>query len=303
VNAKAPCHRLVGSVVAVILLGGQFACGIRSTMLSEPEDQSQTPVGTGGGQAGGAGGRVYGTGGAAGGSSNPASACVGSCSSSSTQTGSKTTLTTSTAIYTTIATQTATVSATSLLTSTGSDTSTVTPGTFTVAPGGFVTSGTWQGYAWTATESPSVGSTITPATFSTLSAGERLCVKGTVAPSPMWAGVGILGMNVNQSQSGYGLEDTWTPDSDGIAYDVTNSAGSPLRIQIQGLAGWPSQAWCALVTGTSGKISWGRFNSACWDGSGSTYDGTPLQNVMILVPGSNVYPVPFSFCLNSLGPS
>jgi hypothetical protein len=94
----------------------------------------------------------------------------------------------------------------------------------------------------------------------------------------------------------------WTPDGSGLAYNVTNTGRSPLRVQIQGMAGWPSQAWCATITGASGRIPWSQFNSACWDGSGTVYDGTPLQNVMILVPGSNVYAVPFSFCLNAIGP-
>jgi len=225
----------------------------------------------------------------AGSPSYPNSTCVGTCTSTPTQTSSGTTLNTSTASSIT----------TSIPTATGTSTATASnPFAFTVGPEGYVTSGTWKGYAWTGTESPSLGSTVAPADFSTLAGGERLCAQGSVAPS--WSAVGLLGLNVNQSRNGGAS--VWTPDSNGIAYDVTNTGGSQLRMQIQGAAGWPSEAWCAIVSGTSGTIYWSQFNSACWDGSGSIYDRTPLQNVMILVPGSNIYTVPFNVCLNSIGP-
>jgi len=273
-------------------------------MLSAPEDESQVPGGTGGRGstdaagstrgAGGAGGGGYGTSGGASAAGNPASTCIGSCSATAANTASNTTL----------GTGTASAATTSIPAGTGTGTATATatgPTAFTVGAGGYVTSGPWQGYAWTATETPSLGSVIAPTSFSLLPPGSQLCVQGSVAPSSVWAGIAMLGLNVNQSK--YGVEDLWNPDSDGLAFDVTNSGNSPLRIQIQGALGWPSQAWCAVITGASGNIPWGRFNSACWDGTGSTYDGTPLQNVMIMVPGSNVYPIPFSFCLNSIGPA
>jgi hypothetical protein len=109
-----------------------------------------------------------------------------------------------------------------------------------------------------------------------------------------------LGVNLNQSRSG--PENLWKPDGTGLAYDVTNSGGSPLRIQIQGAAGWPTEAWCAVVSGTSGKILWNQFNASCWDNLGSSYDGTPLQSVMLLVPGNMGSSLPFSLCLNSIRP-
>jgi hypothetical protein len=309
VNGKVPFPSLIA---AFFLLGGQVACGMRSAMLPKPEGESQAPTRAGGVQAigvggngvggsfhltGGAGGSVSGAGGGAGATGNLTSTCVGSCSSSTTQTSSGTTFNTSTAGTAATSTQIDTGIATSIQTVTGTATATA-PSGFTVSAGGYVTSGSWQGFAWTATESPSLGSVIAPSSFSTFPGGGRLCATGSVAP--YWAAVGLLGLNVNQSRSG--IENLWNPDSSGLAYDVTNSGASPLRIQIQGAAGWPSEAWCAVITGTSGKISWNQFNSACWDGTGSIYDGTPLQSVMILVPGSNVYSVRFSFCLNSIGP-
>ncbi|HJX52464.1 MAG TPA: hypothetical protein VJ801_06840 [Polyangia bacterium] len=295
-------------IATFCLLGGQLACGMRSTLLPGTADELQAPTGAGGGQTTGAGGNSVGvsshpTGGAGGniyaasGGAGATGTCVGLCSSTTTQTSSGTMIDTSTASTVATSTQTETGIATSIQTVTATATAT-TPGGFTVSAGGYVTSGSWQGYAWTGTESPSIGSAIAPASFSTLPASGRLCAKGTVGPA--WEAVGILGVNVNESMNG--VASVWNPDSSGLTYDVTNSGGSALRIQIQGAAGWPSEAWCAIITGTSGRISWNQFNSACWDGTGSRYNGTPLQSVMILVPGSLGYSVPFSFCLNSIGP-
>ena len=195
------------------------------------------------------------------------------------------------------ATQTDTGIATSIPTTTVTAVATSSNG-FVVSAGGYVTSGPWQGYAWTGTESPSQGTVISPADFSGVTDGGRLCVTGTVGP--VWEAVGLLGLNLNQSRSG--PQDLWTPVGSGLAYDVTNNGGTPLRIQIQGAAGWPSEAWCAVITGTSGTVSWKQFNSSCWDNIGSFYDGTPLQSVMLLVPGDMGSSIPFSLCLNSITP-
>ena len=51
-----------------------------------------------------------------------------------------------------------------------------------------------------------------------------------------------------------------------------------------------------------GTPYWFDFNTKCWDGTGADYDGTtPLQSVMVLVPGDLVA-VPFSFCINAITP-
>jgi hypothetical protein len=69
-------------------------------------------------------------------------------------------------------------------TGTPPDTDTGTGGAYTVATGGYVTSGSMKGYAWTAANlapaASDTNTTITPANFSTLTAGENLCVSGSV---------------------------------------------------------------------------------------------------------------------------
>src|SRR4051794_11384431 len=179
-----------------------------------------------------------------------------------------------------------------------------TGGTFTVAAGGYVTSGTWAGFAWTATDGKS-STTISPADFSTVAAGGSLCASGTVAGTADYSAVALLGVNLNQPTGDPApAPRTWTPTGAGVVYSVTNTGGSPLRIQIQA-AGGDSDAtkrWCAPITAGSGVISWSTFNTACWDGTGTNYNGTtPLQSIMALVPGDLVA-VPFNFCLNSVAP-
>lgn len=169
--------------------------------------------------------------------------------------------------------------------------------------GGYVMSGDWMGYAWTATEDPSLGSTISPTDFTTLEAGETLCANGTVAADEEYGGVAVLGLNLQQPiEGGEGDLGVWYPWGSGLVYDITNSGGSPLRIQIQGAAGYPDEAWCVPVSAGSGMVSWWDFNTHCWDNSGDWYDGmTPLETAMILVPGDNTGVTPFDFCANCLG--
>ncbi len=71
---------------------------------------------------------------------------------------------------------------------------------------------------------------------------------------------------------------------------------------IEGAAGYPTESWCATTTGATDRIPWSSFNTMCWDGSGTTYDGTtPLRAVKVMIPGEAVGDAPFDFCLNDLG--
>jgi hypothetical protein len=128
-------------------------------------------------------------------------------------------------------------------------------------------------------------------------------VSGTVAGTADYSAVAILGISVNQAQ-GTTTESTWTPTGSGITYSVTNAGGSPLRVQLQAAGGDvdATKRWCYPVNGNVGTPSWIDFNTKCWDWSGSYYDGTtPLQSVMVMVPG-DLTPVPFSFCVVALTP-
>jgi len=52
-------------------------------------------------------------------------------------------------------------------------------------------------------------------------------------------------------------------------------------------------------------VAWSTFNKECWfNFSWEAYDGqTPLQQVMLLVPGANGVEQAFNVCLISLSPN
>ena len=188
---------------------------------------------------------------------------------------------------------------------------------FTVDDGGYVTTGTWKGWAWPATEGPNKGTTITPAPsdqngpgFSAVKAGSPLCVSGSVIADAAYGGVGLLGVNINQDKTPANApQNTWTPTGNGVKWQITNKGGSPLRIQINGVQGYPNEAWCypisTTATSSGGAIKWADFNSKCWGEAGSvTYNGTtPLTLALVVVPGLNTANQPFEFCLEGLSPN
>jgi len=161
--------------------------------------------------------------------------------------------------------------------------------------GGYVTFGTWKGYAWTAA---STGSSIAPTDFANVH-GPPLCATGTVL-----AGINntaMVGINLNQLPGVNTAMNTVTPTKAGVLVTVTNRATTTLRVQVQGPNGATdaNDRWCAPLFGSGGFIPWNAFNTKCWDGSGATYAGQPLTAAMILVPGSTGA-VPFDFCLDDI---
>jgi hypothetical protein len=168
-----------------------------------------------------------------------------------------------------------------------------------VAAGGYVTSGTWQGYAWTTTDSSDT--TLSPSDFSGVRDGGRLCVKGVVSDHGLEV-YAILGINVAQPQEG-GSVGVWTPTGSGLIYKLAVNVTSPLRITIQGAAGYPDESWCVNISASSGQIAWTQFKQSCWASYGSTYDGkTPLESVMVEVYGISATRVNYDFCVDSVGP-
>jgi hypothetical protein len=165
-----------------------------------------------------------------------------------------------------------------------------------------VQSSTYQGYAWTAAGPTGSASTINPANFATVVTASQLCVAGSVAPDASSSGYAMLGINLNQSVSGgTGSELPYTPTGSSVTVNVTNTGGSPLRVQLQAPGGDTDAnlRWCAILSGSGGTISLSSFNTMCWDDSGTAYAGQALQTIMILVPGDTTA-VPFDFCLNVL---
>ena len=196
-------------------------------------------------------------------------------------------------------------------TGSGGSSGSLMPG-FIVDDYGYVTAGPWHGWVWDVAETPNLGTTITPLPtnqggpgFSNTKAGSPLCMSGTVAQDPNWGGFAILGINIQQDRTSvFDPSIAWTPTGTGVKWQIANTGGSPLRLVIQGPAGYPSQWWCYSLIGSSGTIRWLDFNSQCWVGGiGTNYDeSVPLDQVMIQVPGLNTAAQPFNFCLEGVAP-
>ena len=170
--------------------------------------------------------------------------------------------------------------------------------------GSYYSGGVWSGYMWDSVTG--TGSTISPIDFTSHTAGTAFCVSGSVGAMTDYSGVALLGFNINQAQGATALG-TWTPtsiSSGGVTVNVSNNGTSVLRVQIQGPSGATdaTDRWCATMITFNQPVTipWSSFNTSCWDGLGTGYSGQPLEAVMILVPGDDLYSVPYSFCLNSI---
>ena len=173
--------------------------------------------------------------------------------------------------------------------------STAEPGAF----GGYITSGGWKGFAWTATSMS--GGMIMPANF-----GDKfdfpLCAKGMVNTGD--SNVAMLGWNVNQATTpAMAPAMSVTPMLAGVTVKITNPAGSELRLQLQGPNGATSATdrWCAVIPGTGGFIPYDAFNTECWaGGKGTAYAKQPIVAAIVLVPGKAGATVSFDFCVNDI---
>ena len=173
---------------------------------------------------------------------------------------------------------------------------------YSVLAGGYVTDCSWHGYGWTADSG--TGSTVTPASFTTLAAGGQLCAQGTVAGLTDYSGTGMVGLNINQAQTGTPTPpvNSYTPTGTGITYNLTNTGQSALRIQIQAADGATNanDRWCATVDSATGTIPWASFNTQCWTGgTGVAYAMQPITAVIVIVPGA-LTPTTYNFCINSI---
>lgn len=161
--------------------------------------------------------------------------------------------------------------------------------------GNYFKSGAWMGYVWAS--SSGEGSSITPMDFAAQTTGMPRCVSGTVAPATDFGGTAILGFNLNEVAGGTAMP--IAPTMDGVTINVTNRAGSPLRLQVQTASTGGTQ-WCTNIIGSGGFIRWDNLRTACWGATGMKYNREPIVSAMVLVPGDDVDPVDFDFCVDAL---
>lgn len=165
------------------------------------------------------------------------------------------------------------------------------------------TAAAWAGYI-----SPTVlpaSSTISPTAFSSLY-DFPICASGIVTGMSDYSGVASVAWNLNQAATPSGaLADTIVPSLDGITVSIANSGGSPLWLAVEGPTATmtsPADRWCAVVGEGTTFIKWTDFNTQCWNGSGSGYNGTsPLKALRFIVPGASLgTDTNYNFCVQSL---
>jgi hypothetical protein len=171
----------------------------------------------------------------------------------------------------------------------------------TVVSDGYVTTGPWAGYGFTATD-PGAAQIVPECGAKTCNppfAGKYFCMHGTVTGRMDYTGFAMLGWNVNQDVTG-GAQLTWAvPETGGLIVTVDNPSNTPLRVQLQGTDPHSSaDRWCApLVSGQF--IPWGSLRTNCWFGGkpqNPLTTGTQIQQAAIIVPGLQT-DLPFDFCL------
>jgi hypothetical protein len=170
-----------------------------------------------------------------------------------------------------------------------------------VVNNGFVTTGPWAGYGFTATDPGAA--TITPDCSGSAGCvppftGNTFCMQGTVTGRSDYTGFAMLGWNVNQMDGG--AAGTWPiPATGGITVTVSNPGNTPLRLQLQGTDPHSgTDRWCVPLT--SGQLNpWTSFVTNCYSGGTPQTPltaGTMIEQASILVPGLQT-DLPFSLCL------
>ena len=167
---------------------------------------------------------------------------------------------------------------------------------------GYFTSGTWKGFAWTATFG--TGNTVMPADFEGVKTWP-VCASGTVKGVADGSNGAMVGWNLNQEKVADAPLGTVTPGKAGVAVSITAKVAAQLRLQIQASDGADNadHRWCAEI-GTGGAdifVPYTSFNTECWPGgAGTAYDGTtPITQAIVQVPSATA-DVPFDFCINSI---
>jgi hypothetical protein len=128
-----------------------------------------------------------------------------------------------------------------------------------------------------------------------------LCVAGVTgaASSTVWgAGVNI---NLNQSMASGSPPNPFTVTGTGIYYSVSTIPSQGLRLNIGNLSGTSGTDYCTVLSTPSGTVPWSKFNTSCWDNSGTYLTDAPSGplHVAFGVPATAAA-TPFSFCVDSV---
>ncbi len=131
-----------------------------------------------------------------------------------------------------------------------------------------------------------------------------LCTRGaTGTSSPTVYGAGI-GFNLNQAMAMGAASPPIQPfaaTGAGISYQLSALPAQGVRLAIGDSDGTTGTDYCAVLSAASGTVTWGKFNSKCWDDSGTFLTGPPpnATHMEFQVP-SVAAATPFEFCVDSV---
>jgi hypothetical protein len=163
------------------------------------------------------------------------------------------------------------------------------------------------GYAYFYDDSMTAGGTSTACIEQT-----QVCTKGTTNVADTLGahyGAGI-GFNLNQAQAtgctSTPIQPFTVPTSVGISYSLSNLPAGGARIIIGNMVTTNGVTtgtdYCAPVAAVSGTIPWAKFNSACWDDSGTFLAAPPVGPIHINIGlPSGPTAETFDFCVDSIG--
>jgi hypothetical protein len=169
---------------------------------------------------------------------------------------------------------------------------------------GYVTAGTYAGYGFTWVGDKSLGDTcITPKCGTTgcvpSFGATALCGAGVVAPDADYSSITGIGFNLKQPSAG-GDAGSVTAGST-VTVGVTLGTGDGDQAARVQLVDSDGNNYCAANgSWSSGSpIDIATFNTACWDGSGTSpvAGTTKIVSVHIVVPADSTVERPFSICL------
>ncbi|HTQ07376.1 MAG TPA: hypothetical protein VMI54_26150 [Polyangiaceae bacterium] len=188
-------------------------------------------------------------------------------------------------------------------------------GTTGTNPPGYWSEGDWHGCAWTGIDTDTTATMRTTVSPQDFTMGQAMngsyCAMGSVGNT--YASVALLGFNLDQDSATANC--TYDPNAasadgppgvalqkTGLAINFSKTGAFTLRVQIQAQDGATNadHRWCYTITDAAGPVfaPYSMFNTKCWDGTGTNYDGTtPISAVVFLVPGATST-TPYNFCIN-----
>lgn len=162
------------------------------------------------------------------------------------------------------------------------------------------------GYAFGYADSQNMAPQNPGTSTATLATDGSLCISGSVGIiggtppdySDDW-GCGI-GVNVNQMMGMGTPKNAFTLTGTGVTVNVSTVPSCTVARVVLDQSG-ATPAYCAALT-PGVEIPWSKFNTACWDGSGTALAGPPTsQSLKVQFVSSTMQACPFTnFCITDI---